>query len=216
MVQGYNLIVVPRDPAFRPTPDQVTSVVKYLVERLELAEREFSVDGEDELSQKDAIDHLRAAALSPTGGSECLVGFDDLVCGEIFGYDRESPDPDENFWADELKLQLNAAPFPYGDWDYEDAYCAKCGARIEQISDLLEDLRLSGQPLACPCGARTPPAELRMTSGVRLAQFAIAFMGNRGWFHEVEDDREAFKDDNFLPMIEELLGTDVEVIAVST
>lgn len=216
MIHGYNLYVVPRDPAFRPTPEQVEQAVRYLVERLDLEGREFGVDGEDELPLGDALERLRAAAGSPTGGAECLVSFDDLVSGEIFGYDPESETPDENYWADELKIQINGAPFPYADWEYEDACCPKCGTRIEQIADLLVELRVSLEPVRCSCGAATPPHELRMTSGVRLAQFAVAFLGNRGWLHEVEDDREAFKDDSFLPALEEILGTDLEVLAVST
>jgi hypothetical protein len=215
MVHGYTLHVVPRDPNFRPAVEQVNQLMQFLVERLQLGESEFSVDGEDELTVGDATERLRAAAKSSRGGTECSVPFDDLLSGGLFGYEQDAPDADENFWADELRIQISGAPFPYGDWEYEDAYCAKCNARIGQIGDLLEELRVSGQPLSCGCGAQTLPSELRMTSGVRLAQLSIAFAGNKGWFHEVDDDRDAFSDDTFLPALEEILGTDLEVLAIS-
>lgn len=215
MSQGYALHLVPRDPAYRPSPDQVTELMKFLEEQLHIV-GELAVDGEDELFMKDAVERLRSAATSGRGGTECSASFDDLICGEVFGYDSESDEPDENFWADGIRIHLNAAPFPYGDWEYEDAHCPACGARITQIADLLEELRVSGDPLLCGCGAKTPPAELKMTSGVRLAQVSIAFTGNRDWYHEVEEDRAAFKDDNFLPALQDVLGTKVEVLAIST
>ena len=36
----------------------------------------------------------------------------------------------------------------------------------------------------------------------------------RGWYYEVKNDRDAIKDEEFLPSLEELLGTPVDVIAI--
>ena len=49
---------------------------------------------------------------------------------------------------------------------------------------------------------------------MNLAQLAVVFTGNRGWLYEVKNDRDAFKDEEFLSTIEEALGTPVDVIAV--
>lgn len=214
MIHGYDLFVVPRDCEYRPTNEQVEALVKFFVNQLQITET-FTVDGEEELSLEDAVQQLRAAAASKEGGTECTVSLAGTLSDTLFGREPDADDTDELFDADELKIHLHGAPFPYGDWEYEDAHCGACGARLANIRDLLDDIRVSGRPAPCACGARTPPHELRMTSGVRLAQLSVAFTGNRGWMHEVEDDREAFKDEGFLPAIEEILGTKVEVLAIS-
>jgi hypothetical protein len=215
MIHGYDLFIVPRDSEYRPTNDRVTALVKFLVDQLQITEP-FTVDGEEELTAKDAIQHLRAAAASKEGSSECTVSLAGTLTDTLFGREPDAPESDEFFTADEIKIQLHGAPFPYGDWEYEDAHCQTCGLRLSNIRDLLDDVRVSHRPVPCPCGAKTPPQELRMTSGVRLGQLSVAFTGNRGWLHEVEEDREAFKDEGFLPAIEEILGTRVEVLAIST
>jgi len=212
MNHGYMLHIVPQDPVYRPSPQQISQLVKFLVERLEIA-GDWSVGGEDELDNQSAIDHLRAAAQS-TSGTEAGVSFQDLVSGSLFGYDFDSPEPDENYWADELKLYLTATPFPWCDWEYEEAACPACNQRFSQIGEILDEVRLTGDTVLCPCGARTLPEDLKKTPGVSLAQMAIVFTGNRGWLYEVRNDRDAFKDEEFLPTLEQALGTKVDVIAV--
>lgn len=213
MNHGYMLQIIPKDPVYRPSPQQITQLLKFLVERLEIA-GEWSAGGEDELDNQSAIDHLRAAVQSTSGGTEAVVSFQDLVSGSLFGYDFDSPDPDENYWADELKLYFTATPFPFCDWEYEEAACPACNQRFSQIGEILDEVRLTGDPVICPCGARTLPEDLKKTPGVNLAQMAIVFTGNRGWLYEVRNDRDAFKDEDFLPTIEQALGTQVDVIAV--
>ena len=215
MIHGYDLYIVPRDCEYRPTQERIEAVVRFLVDQLQITET-FTVDGEEELSLEDAIHQLQAAAASREGGSECVVSPAGTLTDTLFGREPDAEDNDELYSADEIKILLHGSPFPYGDWDYEDAHCGTCGARLADIRDLLDDIRVSGRPVPCPCGAKTPPQELRMTSGVRIARLSIAFTGNKGWLHEVEDDREAFKDEGFLPAVEEILGTPVEVLAIST
>jgi hypothetical protein len=215
MIHGYDLYIVPRDFDFRPTHERIEALVRFLVNQLQISET-FTVDGEEELSLEDAIQHLRAAASSKEGSSECTVSLAGALSDTLFGREPDAEDTDELYSADEIKIHLHGTPFPYGDWEYEDAHCGTCGARLAGIRDLLDDIRVSGRPVPCPCGARTAPQDLRMTSGVRLAQLSIGFTGNRGWLHEVEEDREAFKDEGFLPAIEEILGVRVEVLAIST
>ena len=213
MIHGYNLLVIPKEATYRPTPPQITALVKFLAERLEIG-GDWSVDGEDELATESALSHLRSACQSATGGSECAVSFNDLVSGSLFGYEADAPDPDENFWADELKVFLTSTPVPWCDWEYEEASCPGCGQRFSEIGELLDEVRGTGEPVVCPCGVRTQPEDLKKTPGVRFAQLAIVFGGNRGWHYEVKDDRNAFKDEEFLPTLESLLGTPVEVLAV--
>jgi hypothetical protein len=214
MIHGYDLYIVPRDSDYRPTHDQVESLLKFLVEQLQVSET-FTVDGEEELSLEDAIAHLRAAAASKEGSSECTVSLAGTLSDTLFGREPDAEETDELYYADELKIHLHGDSFPYGDWEYEDAHCGTCGTRLSNIRDLLDDIRVSGRPVPCACGAKTRPQELRMTSGVRLAKLSVAFTGNKGWLHEVDEDREAFKDEGFLPAVEEILGTRVEVLAVS-
>jgi len=213
MAHGYSLEILPKDPTYSPTTQQIKDLVKFLAERLEIT-GDWSVGGEDELDNQSAIDHLRAAVQSASGGTEASVSFQDLVSGSLFGYDFDSPEPDENYWADELKLYLTATPFPWCDWEYEEAACPACNQRFSQIGELLDEVRLSGDTILCPCGARTLPEDLKKTPGVTLAQMAIVFTGNRGWLYEVRNDRDAFKDEEFLPTVEQALGTKVDVIAV--
>jgi hypothetical protein len=213
MNHGYSLVIFPKDATYRPTPQNMTSLVKFLAERLEI-DGDWSVAGEDELSTESAIEQLRAACQSKSGGSESTVSFQDLVSGSIFGYELDSPDPDENYWADELKLYLTATPFPWCDWEYEEAACPACGQRFSQVGEILEEVRLTGSPVICPCGAKTLPEDLKKSAGVNLAQFAIVFTGNQGWHYEVKNDRDAIKDEEFLSTIEESLGTAVDVIAI--
>jgi hypothetical protein len=214
MIHGYDLYIVPRDCDYRPTAQKVEALVRFLVDQLQITET-FTVDGEEELSLKDAVQHLRAAAASKEGSSESTVSLAGALSDTLFGREPDAEDNDELFSADEIRIHLHGSPFPYGDWEYEDAHCGTCGARLAGIRDLLDDIRVSGRPVPCPCGAKTSPQELRMTSGVRLAQLSIGFIGNRGWLHEVDDDREAIKDEGFLPAVEEILGTRVEVLAIS-
>ena len=215
MIHGYDLYIVPRDSEYRPRKEQLETLVRFLVDQLQITET-FTVDGEEELPLEDAIGHLNAAADSKEGSSECTVSLAGTLTDTLFGREPDAQDNDELYSAEEIKIHLHGSPFPYGDWEYEDAHCGACGARLANIRDLLDDIRVSGRPVPCPCGAKTPSQDLRMTSGVRLAQLSIAFAGNRGWLHEVEDDREAFKDEGFLPAVEEILGTRVEVLAIST
>ena len=49
MAHGYSLEILPKDATYRPTPQQMTDVVKFLAERLEIT-GDWSVGGEDELS----------------------------------------------------------------------------------------------------------------------------------------------------------------------
>lgn len=213
MTHGYMLQIIPKEATYRPTPQQITDAVKFLAERLEI-EGDWSVGGEDELSTESAIEQLRAACQSASGGTEATVSFQDLVCGSLFGYEMGSPEPDENYWADELKIFLTATPFPWCDWEYEEAACPGCTQRFSQIGEILEEVRLTGEPVLCPCGAKTLPEDLKKSAGVNLAQLAIVFTGNRGWYYEVKNDRDAVKDEEFLPTIEELLGTPVDVVVV--
>ena len=207
MAHGYSLYLIPKDAAtYRPTPAQITRLVKYLAARLEIP-GEYAVNGEEELSLESA------GAQSSHGGTECVVSFNDLVSGSLFGYDAEMEDPDVNYWADELRLCVTSVPFPYCDWDYEEAACPACGQRISQPFDVLEEVRLSGAPVACPCGAKTLPEDLKKTPGVHLVQFAVWFGGNRGWKYEVQQDRDAFADQDFLAEIEKILGLPLQVIA---
>ncbi len=213
MSLGYDLYVIPQEPTYRPSPEQISGLMKFLIERLEIS-GDWSVDSEDELSNDSAIEHLRAAGASSHGGSECNVSFNDLVSGSLFGYEPDAPEPDDNYWADELKIQLTAAPFPFCDWEYEDAACPACGQRFSQIAESLDEVRGTGAPVSCPCGARTMPEDLKKSPGVQFAQLALIFTGNRGWHYEVKTDREAFKDEDFLPTVEQLLGVKVDVLAV--
>jgi len=152
MAHGYNLAIIPEDATYRPSTQQMTGIIKFLCERLEIT-GEWSVGGEDELSNESAIDHLRAA-------------------------------------------------------------CPACTQRFSQISEILDEIRATGDPVLCPCGAKTLPEDLKKSAGVNLASFAIVFTGNRGWYYEVKNDRDAFKDEEFLTTLEELLGTKVQVVAV--
>ena len=215
MIHGYDLYIVPRDFDYRPTNEQLEALVTFLVGQLQISET-FTVDGEEELPLEDAVQHLRAAAASKEGSSECTVSLAGALSDTLFGREPDAGDSDELYSADEIRIHLHGGPFPYGDWEYEDAHCGACGTRLAGIRDLLDDIRVSGRPVPCACGAKTPAQELRTTSGVRLAQLSIAFTGNRGWLHEVEDDREAIKDEEFLPAIEKILGARVEVLAIST
>ena len=215
MIHGYDLFIVPRDCDFRPTNEQVEALVRFFVDQLQVTET-FTVDGEEELSLEAAIQQLRAAAASKEGSTECAVSLAGTLSDTLFGREPDAEENDELYSADELRIHLHGAPFPYGDWEYEDAHCGACGTRLAGIRDLLDDIRVSGRPVPCACGSKTSPQELRMTSGVRLAQLSVAFTGNRGWLHEVEEDKEAFKDDGFLPAVEEILGTRVEVLAITT
>ena len=213
MAQGYSLYLIPKDAAtYRPTPAQITQLMKFFAARLEIP-GEYAVNGEEELSLESAIEHLRAGVQSSHGGTECVVSFNDLVSGSLFGYDAEMEDPDVNYWADELRVCVTSAPFPYCDWDYEEAACPGCGQRISQPFDVLEEVRLSGAPVACPCGAKTLPEDLKKTPGVCLVQFAVWFAGNRGWKYEVKQDRDAFADQDFLAEIEKILGQPIQVVA---
>ena len=120
MAHGYSLVILPKEATFRPTPQQMSEMIKFLAERLEIG-GDWSVSGEDELSNESAIDHLRAACASSGGGTEAIVSFQDLLSGSLFGYEIDSPDPDENYWADELRIYLTGIPFPWCDWEYEEA-----------------------------------------------------------------------------------------------
>jgi hypothetical protein len=210
---GYNLYLLPAEATFRPNPAQIGKLLKYLAERLEIP-GEFTVDGEEELTLESALEQLRAAVQSAHGGTECIVSFNDLVSGSLFGYDQEAPDPDDAFWADELRLYVTSAPFPYADWDYEEAACPACNQRFTQIHDVLEEIRLSGSPVACPCGAKTAPEDLKKSPGVHLSQLAIVFAGNRGWHYEVKRDADTIVDPEFLPALEQILGVKVDVVVV--
>ncbi len=198
MAHGYSLVILPKEATFRPTPQQMSEMIKFLAERLEIG-GDWSVSGEDELSNESA---------------EAIVSFQDLLSGSLFGYEIDSPDPDENYWADELRIYLTGIPFPWCDWEYEEAACPACNQRFSQIGEILDEIRLTGDPVLCPCGARTLPEDLKKTPGVNLAQLAIIFTGNRNWVYEVKNDRDAIKDEEFLSTLEELLGTPVDVIAV--
>lgn len=213
MAHGYSLYLIPKDLAtYRPTPAQVTQLLQFLATRLEIP-GEYAVNGEEELVLESAVEHVRAGVQANQGGTELIVSFNDLVSGSLFGYDPEMEDPDINFWADELRMYITAQPFPYCDWEYEEASCPACNQRISQPFEVLEEVRLSGAPVACPCGAKTLPEDLKKTPGVRLVQFAIAFTGNRGWKYEVRQDRDAFQDPDFLAALEKLLGVPLEVVA---
>src|SRR5882672_9598917 len=107
---GYMLQIIPKEATYRPSPQQIGQLIKFLAERLEIG-GDWSVSGEDELDNESAIDHLRTTVGSNSGGTEAVVSFQDLVSGSLFGYDFDSPDPDENYWADELKLYFTATPF---------------------------------------------------------------------------------------------------------
>lgn len=215
MIHGYDLYLVPRDSEYRPSQEKIEALLRFLVDQLQITET-YTVDGEEELAFEDALSHLNAATASKEGSSECTVSLAGTLTDTLFGREPDDEDNDELYRAEEIRIQLHGSPFPYGDWEYEDAHCGSCGARLANIRDLLDDIRVSGRPVPCPCGAKTPAQELRMTSGVRLARLSVAFTGNRGWLHEVEDDREAIKDEGFLPAVEEILGTRIEVLAIST
>ena len=213
MAHGYSLYLIPKEPTYRPSPPQITQLLQFLAQRLEIP-GEFAVNGEEELSLESALEHLRAAVNATHGGSECIVSFNDLVSGSLFGYDAEAPDPDVAFWADELRVYLTSQPFPYADWEYEEAACPACGQRFTQIHDVLEEVRLSGAPVACPCGAKTMPEDLKKTPGVNMANMAIILGGNRGYRYEVRQDRDAITDPEFLPELEKILGVELEVMVV--
>ena len=210
---GYSLYLLPQEPTFRPNPQQISGLLKFLAGRLEIP-GEFTVDGEEELSLESAVEQLRAAVQSTHGGTECIVSFNDLVSGSLFGYDAEAPDPDDAFWADELRIFVTSTPFPYADWEYEEASCPACNQRITQIHDVLEEVRLSGSPVACPCGAKTAPEDLKKTAGVNLAQLAIVFAGNRGWHYEVKRDADTIVDPEFLPALAQILGVKLDVYVI--
>lgn len=213
MSHGYSLYLIPKEPTFRPSPAQITQLLQFLSQRLEIP-GEFAVNGEEELSLDSALEHLRAGVQASHGGTECVVSFNDLVSGSLFGYDAEAPDPDVAFWADELRLYLTSQPFPYADWEYEEAACPACGQRFTQAHDVLEEVRLSGAPVACPCGAKTMPEDLKKTPGVNMANMAIILGGNRGYRYEVKQDRDAITDPEFLPELEKILGVGLEVMVV--
>lgn len=213
MAHGYSLYLIPKEPTYRPSSAQITQLMQFLAQRLEIP-GEFAVNGEEELALDSALEHMRAGVQATHGGTECIVSFNDLVSGSLFGYDAEAPDPDESFWADELRVYLTSLPFPYADWEYEEAACPACGQRFTQIHDVLEEVRLSGAPVACPCGAKTMPEDLKKTPGVNLANLAIIFGGNRGYRYEVKQDRDAITDPEFLAELEKILGIGLEVMVV--
>lgn len=215
MAHGYNLLLLPKDPLYAPSADQMEKLVKLLCERLEIT-GDLSVDGEDELSVDDAVERLRAATQSTAGGTECTVTISDYLSTGLFGWEPGGDDPDENFWADELKVYLTAKPFPYGDWEYEELTCPSCKTVLRDVADLLEEVRLPGSPVSCPCGKATPAEDLARSSGIHMARLAVVFGGNKGWLYEVAQDRDAFKDEEFLANLGKTLGTEVDVVAVST
>lgn len=71
-------------------------------------------------------------------------------------------------------------------------------------------------PLKCGCGKKVAATEMKFKTLGRAACLAIVFTGNKGWYADRKNPRKAFKDVKFLPALEKLLGTPVEVLAVST
>src|SRR5258708_16084289 len=98
MNHGYMLQIIPKDPVYKPSPQQITHLIKFLVERLEIG-GDWSVSGEDELDNQSAIDHLRAAVGSTSRGTEALVSFQDLRSGSPCRSDCDSPTPAGHYWA---------------------------------------------------------------------------------------------------------------------
>lgn len=214
MARAYEIYIVPRDSNDRPSARQAAQLFEFLAERLKFAP-ELSVDGREGFGLASAAERFKIQCGALSGRAEIRVEVDGERVSEIFGGSPYAEDPDERFWAQELRICLTSEPFPYADWEYEDAYCHVCSRRFEGIRDILEELRPTGRPLACGCGVKAPPHQLKTTSGVRLAQLAIVFAGNEGWHHDVEDDREVFEDPEFLPALEEILGGPIEVLAIA-
>ena len=215
MAQGYNLLLVPKDPLYRPMADQVTKAMSFLAERLEI-DGDFSVDGEDELPLREAIDRLRGASHSARGGTELTVTISDYLSTGLFGWQPGADDADKCFWADELKVYMTAEPFPYADWEYEEVVCPKCAGVVPGVADQIEEIRLTGAPIKCRCGKAGMPDDFELSAGVHLARFSIVFGGNKGWMYEVVQDRDAIKDKEFLPALEERLEAELDVMVIST
>ena len=214
MAQGYNLLLIPKDPLYRPTADQVMAAMSYLAERLEI-EGDFSVDSEDELPLKAAIDRLRGASHSARGGTELTVTISDYLSTGLFGWEPGADDADDYFWSDELKLYMTAEPFPYADWEYEEMICPKCSGVVPGVAEQIEEIRLTGAPISCRCGKSGSPDYYELSAGVCLARFAVVFAGNKGWTYEVVQDSDAIKDAEFIPALEERLEAELDIMVVS-
>jgi hypothetical protein len=105
------LQIIPQDATYRPTPQQMSDLIKFLAERLEIS-GDWSVGGRGRAlhGERDRPSPGRLPVAS--GGTEAIVSFQDLVSGSLFGYEIDSPDPDENYWADELRSTSRRRRFP--------------------------------------------------------------------------------------------------------
>lgn len=212
MGEWWELALVPRTPGYVPSPVQLDAVLQMFQKRFGL---EFSedLDNESLTDQKAAINHLRKAASSPKGDAEVRFQCDPST--ELFGWDPDAGD-DDFFWSDTLVVSLRPTPWPHADWECEKASCPSCKASlIDAIAERRNDGSGFASPLECGCGVETPLEKARFSKGVRLSRFCLTFWGNKGWFHDVRNDRDAFKEKTFLPGLEKLLGTAVDVLAIS-
>lgn len=111
MGEGWNLYVVPRTATYRPEAETIVKLMAFLAKQLEAPEGYTVNDGDDELSAAAAGKTLAKASTS-RASSECSAYTDEGNSEALFGWDPESDDPDENYWADGIRVQITSAPKP--------------------------------------------------------------------------------------------------------
>jgi hypothetical protein len=196
MGTGWDLHVVPTDPAYRPSALEMQRAAKVLGLKTR------------------AVGRLLAAVPSPDRDAAVRSAFGRSA--RLFGWDSKKDDPDRHFWCERLEVRVTAAPFPYADWEFESARCPACRYDMTQrILNRIEEGRDFGPPMCCRCKVFTALEKLRFSKRVRVARFSVSFLGNKGWLRHAKEDREAFKDPAFLPGLAGALATTLDVVAVS-
>lgn len=211
---GWNLHVVPKDPKYRPAPETLRNLMTFLAERFGAPEG-YSVDEEDDLVVSEAVVQMaRSSETQPR--ALCRVFLEDEATGDLFGWREDDDDPDANFWADGIRVQITSHPAPFFDYEMgDDALCPFCKkSMLDPIVDRSDDD--FSAPLACACGKSFPSADLKFKKRGRAACLSVALIGNRGWRGDYRNPRKAFKDAGFLPALEKTLGTPIEVLAIAT
>lgn len=214
MGMGWDLIIVPASPSYAPGPETIARLLTFLADRVGVREG-WSVDDGDETGVDAAAAALADSARSRSS-SECQVYTDLGNSDVLFGWDGDADDPDRNFWADGLRVQITSAPKPYVDPEFDDdVLCPGCKASLlpEFADRLEEDFR---EPLHCGCGRSVPWADVKIKGRGRLAKLSVSFTGNKGWQADLRNPQKAFKDGSFLPALEKVLGSPLKLLLRST